>query len=120
VTNRCCPLMTAADRCLGHIGGTADEDEAGSGQAAMVTSSTGGGGRSGGDHLPRWRAAEGSAAAGTPEFYAASGSVLHMPHVWGFLAVVSTLSRCTPGEVADIVNFGTIRVASCLTALETP
>src|SRR5215218_2018507 len=34
-----------------------------------------------------------------------------MPHVWGFLAVVSTLSRCTPGEVADIVNFGTIPVA---------
>jgi hypothetical protein len=52
--------------------------------------------RSGGDDLPRWRAAEGSAAAGTPEFYAASASVLHMPHVWEFLAVVSTLSRCTP------------------------
>jgi hypothetical protein len=42
VTNRCCPLMTAADRCLGHVGGTADEDEAGSGLAAMATSSTGG------------------------------------------------------------------------------
>jgi hypothetical protein len=34
--------MTAADRCLGHIGGTADEDEAGAGLAAMVNSSTGG------------------------------------------------------------------------------
>jgi len=38
--NRCCPLMTAADRCVGHIGVTADEDEAGSGLAAMVNSST--------------------------------------------------------------------------------
>jgi hypothetical protein len=39
--------MTVADRCLGHVGGTAGEDESGSGPAAMVTSSTGGRGPSG-------------------------------------------------------------------------
>jgi hypothetical protein len=72
-----------------------------------------------GDHLPLWRAAEASAAAGTPEFYAASASVLHMPHVGGFLAVVSTLSPCTPGKSPDIVNFRTSARPSRLTALET-
>ena len=41
-TDRGCPWMTAADRCLGHAGGTAGEDEAGAGVAAMAISSAGG------------------------------------------------------------------------------
>jgi hypothetical protein len=38
--------MTAVDRCLGHVGGTAGEDELGSGLTAMVTSLAGRWGRS--------------------------------------------------------------------------
>jgi hypothetical protein len=37
--DRGCPWMTAGDRCLGHVGGTAGEDECGSGLEAMVTTS---------------------------------------------------------------------------------
>jgi hypothetical protein len=40
--DRGCPWMTAGYRCLGHVGGTAGEDEPASGLAAMVTSLTGG------------------------------------------------------------------------------
>jgi hypothetical protein len=38
--NRGCPWMTAADRCVGHVGGTAGEDDVARSSAAMVTSST--------------------------------------------------------------------------------
>jgi hypothetical protein len=49
-------------------------------------------------HPADWRIAE------VRKFYAASASVLDMPHAWGFLAVVSTLTLCTPGEAPDIVT----------------
>jgi hypothetical protein len=45
-TDRCCPWMTVVDRCLGHVGGSAGEDELGAGVAAMGSSSTGGRGPS--------------------------------------------------------------------------
>jgi hypothetical protein len=37
----CCPWVTVNDRCYGHAEGTAGEDQAGSGLAAMASSSTG-------------------------------------------------------------------------------
>jgi hypothetical protein len=40
--NRGCPWMTAADRCLGHDGGTAGEDDVARSLRAMVTSLTAG------------------------------------------------------------------------------
>jgi hypothetical protein len=40
-TDRGYPWMTAVDRCLGHVGGTAGEDELGAGVAAMVSSHSG-------------------------------------------------------------------------------
>ena len=97
----------------------AGEDEPASDLAAMITSLTEG--EVGpGDHLPHWRAAEGSAAAEL----LSSTQLQHLGCICrmfgGFLAVVSTLSRCTPGEVADIVTFGTIRVALVPDSLETP
>jgi hypothetical protein len=46
--------MTAVDRCLGHVGGTAGEDEHGSGQAAMAPARPEGEVRPGG-RLPRWQ-----------------------------------------------------------------
>jgi len=36
-TDRCCLWGTVRDRCYGHAEGTAGEDHAGSGVAAMVT-----------------------------------------------------------------------------------
>jgi hypothetical protein len=41
-TNRGCPWMTAADRCLGHVGGTAGEDDVARSLSATVASLTGG------------------------------------------------------------------------------
>jgi hypothetical protein len=41
-TDLCYPWMTAADRCLGYVGGMAGEDQPRSSVAATVTSSTGG------------------------------------------------------------------------------
>jgi hypothetical protein len=41
-TDRCCPWMTAVDRCVGHVGGTAGEDDRTGSLAATVTSSAGG------------------------------------------------------------------------------
>jgi hypothetical protein len=44
--DRGCPWMTATNRCLGHVGGTAGENELGAACVAMVTSLARGCGRS--------------------------------------------------------------------------
>ena len=44
-TDRCWPLLTAVDRCLGHVRGTAGEGEHGSGLAAMAPARREGGAR---------------------------------------------------------------------------
>jgi hypothetical protein len=40
--NRGCPLMTADDRCVGHVGGTAGKGDLAQSLPAMLTSSSGG------------------------------------------------------------------------------
>jgi hypothetical protein len=59
--DRCCPLVTAVDRCLGHVGGTAGEDKCSSEAAAMASARAQVRPVLGG-HLPRGQAARGGAA----------------------------------------------------------
>ena len=62
-TDCCCPLVTAADRCVGHVEGTAGEDEPRFSRGPMVTRSTEGEARPRRTASPRWQA---SRARGRP------------------------------------------------------
>ena len=76
--DRGCPWMTAADRCLGHVGGTAGEDDAPRSVAATVTSSAKGRGptRTTPAPLARLRRSRGSSALVLPSTAGATVSPL--------------------------------------------